>query len=162
MGFMSGLGKALMAPIKATNKVANKIPGVKQTVGVMNKIPGMQTANKFNPMMAGLGPQKPKPGIGPSPQMTPSPMPQVPQGPSSDSGGGITGGGIMHDMQWRGDNGIQAPRPIGSQLSGIPMGGGMPGGIGPQQNMLQQLMQRRQQMGNQQAGIGSGQGGLYF
>ena len=157
MGFMSGLGKALMAPIKATNKVANKIPGVKQTVGVMNKIPGMQTANKFNPMMQGLGSPKPPVGInpraggiGPSPQMTPTP---VPQGPSSDSGGGITGGGMVHDMQWRGDNGIQAPRPIGSQLSGIPMGGGMPGGIGPQQNMLQQLMQRKQQMGNQQAGM---------
>jgi len=139
MGFMSGLGKALMAPIKATNKVANKIPGVKQTVGVMNKIPGMQTANKFNPMMSGLGNQNKPPiaggGIGPSPQMTPTNMPvnapaqrmpELPQGQGGDTMGGYSG------------------PPPQIQTLGSMGGGGMPGGIGPQQNMLQQLMQKRQ------------------
>jgi hypothetical protein len=109
-----GLGKALMAPIRATNKVVGKLPGMQSAMGAVNKIPGMSTANKLNPMMSGLIKPQQKQGLSPSPQA------QIPQ---------------MNPMQ--------SINPMQS-MQQMPEMNPDQGGMSPSPNMLQNLYKRMQ------------------
>lgn len=93
MGFFGSLGRALTAPIRATNKVVSKAPGMGGIMGAVGQLPGMGGPK---PGMAGMKSQMPVAqgaGIGPSPAVAPQPPMQMPQLPA-DQGGDMMGGAV--------------------------------------------------------------------